>query len=63
MVVPALTYLALNAGDGASSGWGIPMATDIAFAVGLLALLGPRCPPTLKVLLLVGFLGTPSVPF
>jgi NhaA family Na+:H+ antiporter len=52
MVMPALIYLALNAGGDASSGWGIPMATDIAFAVGVLALVGPRCPPTLKVLLL-----------
>jgi Na+:H+ antiporter, NhaA family len=52
MVVPALIYLALNAGGDASSGWGIPMATDIAFAVGVLALVGPRCPPTMKVLLL-----------
>ena len=52
MVVPALIYLALNAGGDASSGWGIPMATDIAFAVGVLALVGPRCPPAMKVLLL-----------
>jgi NhaA family Na+:H+ antiporter len=52
MVVPAFIYLALNSGGNAASGWGIPMATDIAFAVGVLALVGPRCPPTLKVLLL-----------
>jgi NhaA family Na+:H+ antiporter len=52
MVMPALIYLALNAGGDASSGWGIPMATDIAFAVGVLALVGPRCPPAMKVLLL-----------
>lgn len=51
MVVPAAIYAALNRGD-ATSGWGIPMATDIAFAVGVLALLGSRVPSTLKVLLL-----------
>jgi Na+:H+ antiporter, NhaA family len=52
MVVPALIYAALNAGSPGSSGWGVPMATDIAFAVGMLALLGPRAPAQLKVLLL-----------
>ncbi|MGH2788237.1 MAG: Na+/H+ antiporter NhaA [Actinomycetota bacterium] len=52
MVMPALIYLALNIGGDASSGWAIPMATDIAFAVGVLALVGSRCPPALKVLLL-----------
>jgi Na+:H+ antiporter, NhaA family len=51
MVVPALIYVAFNAG-GAVQGWGVPMATDIAFAVGVLALLGRDCPPALKVLLL-----------
>jgi len=48
MVVPALLYLAI-AGDG---GWGIPMATDIAFAVGVLALLGSRVPAAAKLFLL-----------
>ncbi len=52
MVVPALIYYALNAGTAASHGWGIPMATDIAFAVGVVSLLGPRVPRGLRVFLL-----------
>jgi NhaA family Na+:H+ antiporter len=52
MVVPAGIYLALQAGEPAQSGWGIPMATDIAFVVGCLALLGPRVPRSFRVLLL-----------
>ena len=52
MVVPAIIYLALAGGPATHAGWGIPMATDIAFAVGILALLGKRVPPALRVLLL-----------
>lgn len=52
MVVPAAIYAALNRGGPALHGWGVPMATDIAFAVGVLTLLGKRLPPALRVLLL-----------
>jgi NhaA family Na+:H+ antiporter len=52
MVAPACIYLALNAGSPAVRGWGVPVATDIAFAVGVLALLGKRVRPALRILLL-----------
>jgi NhaA family Na+:H+ antiporter len=52
MIVPATVYLALQHGQPAARGWGIPMATDIAFVVGMMALLGPRIPHGLRVLVL-----------
>jgi NhaA family Na+:H+ antiporter len=52
MIVPALFYVFFNAGGDGAGGWGIPMATDIAFVVGIMALLGPRVPLTLKIFVL-----------
>ncbi|WP_236700540.1 Na+/H+ antiporter NhaA [Allosalinactinospora lopnorensis] len=52
MVVPAALYAALNTGGEGSAGWGIPMATDIAFALGVVALLGRRIPAPARVFLL-----------
>jgi NhaA family Na+:H+ antiporter len=49
MIAPAMFHLSINAGSPTQSGLGIPMATDIAFALGILALIGQRVPPALKV--------------
>ena len=52
MLAPAMIYLYFQWGAAGQSGWGIPMATDIAFVVGCLAVLGPRVPRSLRVMLL-----------
>lgn len=51
MVAPALVYLLFNPGAPQASGWGVPMATDIAFALGVLVLIGKRVPLQLKIFL------------
>ena len=52
MVVPALLYAVFNLGGDGADGWGIPMATDIAFALGVLAVVAPGVPATLRLFLL-----------
>jgi NhaA family Na+:H+ antiporter len=52
MIAPAVIYLAINAGGPGESGWGIPMATDIAFSLGVLSLVGSRIPFGVKIFLL-----------
>ena len=52
MVAPALIYLAFNAGEPTARGWGIAMGTDTAFALGILTLVGGRCPPRIRIFLL-----------
>jgi NhaA family Na+:H+ antiporter len=52
MLVPAAIFLSLQAGEPGMRGWGIPMATDIAFVVGCMAILGPRVPAGLRVMVL-----------
>lgn len=51
MLVPAITFICFNHGTSAINGWGIPTATDIAFAVGILSMLGNRVPASLKIFL------------
>lgn len=51
MLLPAVIYWAVNRGTSTASGWGIPMATDIAFALAIIAMLGKNVPPSLKIFL------------
>lgn len=51
MIIPAVIYSLLNAGTQYSNGWGIPMATDIAFSLAIVSLLGTKVPPSIKIFL------------
>ncbi|HAS88131.1 MAG TPA: Na+/H+ antiporter NhaA [Desulfovibrio sp.] len=51
MIIPALCFVFFNAGEKSIAGWGLPMATDIAFALGIMSLLGKRVPMGLKIFL------------
>ena len=63
VVVPALFYVALNPGSPGLQGWAVPTATDIAFAVGLLALLGRSIPSSVRIFLWPWRSSTTSSPF
>src|SRR6185437_16085607 len=52
MAVPVLIYLAVNAGHSSAHGWGVAMSTDTAFALGMLALVGPRFPVRVRAFML-----------
>src|SRR4029453_16799608 len=52
MIVPVAIYLAVNAGRASAFGWGVAMSTDTAFALGLLALIGPGIPDRVRTYLL-----------
>jgi len=62
MIVAALVYTALNRSGIGGDGWGIPMATDIAFAIGVLALVAPKIPAAVRLFLLTLAIATTSAP-